>query len=174
LSDIDAVAPVEAQSVAQPQNAALCTHRGQAVCDVFCNEESRLAEYLAVVIKGPTDSAHTSVIRRNGMNMTEGPGRYGVMIGGMKCGTTSLFDYLARHPDVCASAIKETNFFSGDKFEESDLTGYHKLWPDWCPEKHKIAIEASPNYTKIPSRPNVPQRIAQFQADRRFSIEEPA
>lgn len=100
--------------------------------------------------------------------MTGCPERYGVIIGGMKCGTTSLFDYLARHPDVCASTIKETNFFSGDEFEASDLTGYHKLWPNWCPEQHKIAIEASPNYTKMPSRPNVPQRIAQFQADWRF------
>jgi hypothetical protein len=106
--------------------------------------------------------------------MDDGPRRFGVIIGGMKCGTTSPFDYLARHPDVCASAIKNNNLFSGDEFEEFDLTGYHKLWLDWCPEKHKVAIEASPNYTKIPSRPNVPQRIAQFQADRRFSIEEPA
>lgn len=100
--------------------------------------------------------------------MTNEPTRFGVIIGGMKCGTTSLFDYLARHPEVCGSAIKETNFFSGDDFQESDLSNYQKLWPDWCAEKHAIAVEASPNYTKIPSRPNVAHRFAQFQADWRF------
>jgi hypothetical protein len=105
---------------------------------------------------------------QKGIDMAEGPRRFGVIIGGMKCGTTSLFDYLARHPHVCASAIKETNFFSGDEFKETDLTNYHRLWPDWCAKKHEIAIEASPNYTKIPSRPNVAHRFAQFEADWRF------
>lgn len=100
--------------------------------------------------------------------MADGPERFGVIIGGMKCGTTSLFDYLARYPEVCASTIKETNFFSGDTFNQSDLTEYQQLWPDWCPERHRIAVEASPNYSKIPSRPDVAQRIGQFKADWRF------
>ena len=34
-----------------------------------------------------------------------------VIIGAMKCGTTSLHYYLAEHPDVCMSEVKETNFF---------------------------------------------------------------
>lgn len=100
--------------------------------------------------------------------MAEGPERFGVIIGGMKCGTTSLFDYLAKYPQVCTSRIKETNYFSRDEFEQTDLSEYRRLWPNWCPGKHTVAVEASPNYSKIPSRPDVAKRIGQFKADWRF------
>lgn len=35
-----------------------------------------------------------------------------VIAGVGKAGTTSLFSYLAQHPDVCASSIKEVNYFT--------------------------------------------------------------
>ena len=51
--------------------------------------------------------------------MTE-PGFYGsrfLIIGGAsKAGTTSLFEYLAGHPGICASSIKETRFFLDDDY----------------------------------------------------------
>jgi len=35
-----------------------------------------------------------------------------LIVGGFaKCGTTSLFGYLSQHPEICPSAIKETDFF---------------------------------------------------------------
>jgi hypothetical protein len=34
-----------------------------------------------------------------------------LVLGAARCGTTSLHYYLAEHPDVCMSAIKEPNFF---------------------------------------------------------------
>ena len=37
-----------------------------------------------------------------------------VIVGAPKCGTTSLYGYLKDHPGVCASPIKEPNFFGLD------------------------------------------------------------
>ncbi|MDQ1697372.1 MAG: hypothetical protein QOJ03_2725, partial [Frankiaceae bacterium] len=34
-----------------------------------------------------------------------------LILGAARCGTTSLHYYLAEHPDVCMSTIKEPNFF---------------------------------------------------------------
>ena len=42
-----------------------------------------------------------------------------LVIGGQKCGTTSLYHYLAQHPDVYVSPTKELRFFS----EELDANG---------------------------------------------------
>jgi len=39
-----------------------------------------------------------------------------LVLGAARCGTTSLHYYLAEHPDVCMSSIKEPNFFL---FEQS-------------------------------------------------------
>ena len=33
-----------------------------------------------------------------------------IVAGAPKCGTTSVFRYLADHPEVCASNVKETRF----------------------------------------------------------------
>ena len=40
-----------------------------------------------------------------------------LILGAARCGTTSLHYYLAEHPDVCMSSIKEPNFFL---FEPTD------------------------------------------------------
>jgi hypothetical protein len=89
------------------------------------------------------------------------PGRFGLIVGAMKCGTTSLFNYLAAHPEVAPCRTKEPNYFSGDDFRADDPQSYFALW-DWEPDVHRIAIEASVNYTKIPANPNCAERIAQF------------
>lgn len=36
------------------------------------------------------------------------------IVGAAKCGTTTLADYLAAHPSVCFSPIKEPNYFAAD------------------------------------------------------------
>ncbi len=89
------------------------------------------------------------------------PGRFGLIVGAMKCGTTSLFNYLAAHPEVAPCRTKEPDYFSSDDFRPGDPQSYFSLW-DWEPGVHKIAIEASVNYTKIPTNPNCAERIAQF------------
>jgi hypothetical protein len=89
------------------------------------------------------------------------PSRFGLIVGAMKCGTTSLFNYLAAHPEVAPCRTKEPDYFASADFRSDDPESYFSLW-DWDPSVHKIAIEASANYTKIPTNPNCAERIAQF------------
>jgi len=39
-----------------------------------------------------------------------------LVIGGMRCGTTSLYYYLRQHPEIFLSRVKETHFFSSRNF----------------------------------------------------------
>lgn len=87
------------------------------------------------------------------------PNNFALIIGAMKCGTTSLFYYLSEHPQISAAKDKESFFFAEDHKYARGLDWYRSLW-DWKPE-HKIAIEASTGYAMYPRYPNVAERIAQ-------------
>lgn len=76
----------------------------------------------------------------------------------MKCGTTSLFAYLAQHPQISACEVKEPNFFTHDKSWKKGISYYRSLW-NYNAEIHSTAMEASINYSKIPSLPNAAERI---------------
>ena len=73
---------------------------------------------------------------------------FALIIGAMKCGTTSLFSYLAQHPQISPCSEKEPNFFSKDLNWSKGFEWYQDLW-DWDSTKHKFALEASVNYTKL-------------------------
>jgi hypothetical protein len=81
-----------------------------------------------------------------------------LIVGAMKCGTTSLFTYLAQHPEIAPCKTKEPNFFSHDEIWENGLDWYLGLW-DWDPSQHKVALEASVNYSKFQAFPHAIQRI---------------
>lgn len=90
------------------------------------------------------------------------------IIGAMKCGTTSLFNHLAKHPEIAPCSIKEPDFFCRESVREEDLSEYLSLW-NWQEGVHKIAIEASANYSKIPSNVDCAAQIARFpEIDARF------
>jgi hypothetical protein len=78
------------------------------------------------------------------MNMMN---NFALIIGAMKCGTTSLFSYLAQHPQISPCSKKEPNFFSNDLNWSKGFDCYQSLW-DWDSTAHKFAMEASVNYTK--------------------------
>lgn len=86
---------------------------------------------------------------------------FALIIGAMKCGTTSLFYYLSEHPQVSAAEDKEPHFFSDDCTFTKGITWYQSLW-EWKPE-HRIALEASTTYAMQPKYPNAAQRIAQLE-----------
>ena len=86
--------------------------------------------------------------------------RFAVIIGGMRCGTTSLYRYLCGHPHVCPCRSKEPGYFTQREFNWS-LEDYQSLWHSWHPARHRLALEASVHYTKIPSFPNAAERIAE-------------
>jgi hypothetical protein len=81
-----------------------------------------------------------------------------LIIGAMKCGTSSLFYYLSEHPEIASSKNKEPHFFSHNHSLYTDMSRYQALW-DWKPE-NKIAMEASTTYTMQPKYPNIAERIA--------------
>ena len=67
-----------------------------------------------------------------------------LIIGTMKCGTTSLHNYLGRHPSVFTTVPKEIHFFNNDSFDESKLDEYYAHFIS-----EAKAVGASPqNYTK--------------------------
>jgi hypothetical protein len=72
----------------------------------------------------------------------------------MKCGTTSLYNYLQAHPDVVMSRIKEPSYFC-HSYDEP-LSWYHSLFPE---RGDAIIGEASTHYTKYPIHQGVPRRI---------------
>lgn len=92
-----------------------------------------------------------------------------LIIGSGKCGTTSLFSYLAQHPQISACSLKEPGFFSEDQIFNKGIDWYYKLW-NWNPSQHKIALEASTSYTKIPFFNNVPKQIYQSQIQAKFKF----
>jgi hypothetical protein len=70
------------------------------------------------------------------------------VIGGTeKAGTTSVFDYLSAHPQVCASTRKETDFFrneySGDRGADARRYG---AYFERCDARAVVLMEASPGY----------------------------
>ena len=94
-----------------------------------------------------------------------------VIAGAPKCGTSSLFFWLAAHPEVCGSRKKETYFLAdqvsrhneGLNMIENGLESYSKCFPHFQGEK--IRVEATPPYiymerpmrvlADLPSEPRV-------------------
>jgi hypothetical protein len=76
--------------------------------------------------------------------------KVGLMIlGAQKCGTTTLFEALAGHPQMNGCRLKEPGFFCSAKDWRAELDGYHALYDD---KPGTISFEASPSYTFYPLR----------------------
>ena len=69
-----------------------------------------------------------------------------IIAGTEKAGTTSVYSYLAQHPQVAASRRKETNFFRSETFRggAEALSRYAACFPD-APGV-PVVMEASPGY----------------------------
>ncbi len=74
--------------------------------------------------------------------------RFCIILGAMKAGTTSLFNYLAQHPEIAPCKTKEPNFFSQEYHRGIDY--YYALWHHEC-INNKIMLEASTSYAKYPN-----------------------
>ncbi|MGF1495090.1 MAG: sulfotransferase [Microcoleaceae cyanobacterium] len=81
-----------------------------------------------------------------------------IIIGAMKCGTSSLHQYLNLHPQIHMSNMKELDFFIQEKNWNKGLSWYQS---NFC-ESAQIIGEASPNYTKYPMFQDVPRKIYQL------------
>lgn len=82
-----------------------------------------------------------------------------ILIGAMKCGTTSLHRYLGAHPQICVSDPKEPDFFL--RRNEKEVPWYKQCFQ----EAAQAYGEASTNYTKSPAFQGVPERMHQLLPD---------
>jgi hypothetical protein len=92
-----------------------------------------------------------------------------IIIGAMKCGTTSLYYQLSEHKEVKMSIQKETNFFIRKRDFEKGRYEKGRDWYESCfPEGGMARGECSPNYTKVHLFPGVAQRMQELLPDVRL------
>lgn len=75
-----------------------------------------------------------------------------LVIGAQKGGTTALYEYLSKHPQLKSSTIKETDFFSCNEIYHKGYDFYHALFVQEEGES-KLFFEASPSYLHNESAP---------------------
>jgi Sulfotransferase domain len=89
-----------------------------------------------------------------------------IVIGAMKAGTTSLYQYLRHHEQVFMSRIKELDFFVAERNWPRGLEWYRRQFAD--AGEATARGEASTLYTKWPEFDGVPERIASVLPDVRL------
>ena len=86
------------------------------------------------------------------------PTRPFLVIGAQKAGTTSLYNYLAAHPDIYGSPVKEPKYFLNERPTPDERRRYHELFEGRTSQRR--TFEATPHYTQYPGYVGVPRRIA--------------
>lgn len=82
-----------------------------------------------------------------------------VIIGAMKCGTSTLAAQLGAQDGVFMTDPKEPNFFSDDAVHARGMEWYRGLFAPAAPGDLKG--EASTHYTKLPTHPRTLDRLSQ-------------
>jgi hypothetical protein len=96
-----------------------------------------------------------------------------LVIGAMKAGTTSLYEYLRAHPQVFMATPKELHFFPASKRWSDGVDWYAQHFAD---AGDAIARgEISPSYSQADQFPGVAERVAQVVPDARivYLVREP-
>ena len=89
-----------------------------------------------------------------------------IIIGAMKCATTTLHDQLAAHTGVFMSTPKEPNFFSDEAQWKRGLDWYFGLFAG--AEQGELCGESSTHYTKLPTHGRTIDRLAEHVPDAKF------
>jgi Sulfotransferase family len=87
-----------------------------------------------------------------------------VVIGGLKCGTTSLHHYLSLHPEISMSRPKELNFFVAELNWDLGRDWYASHFDRSAP----VRGESSPHYTNLPRFQGVAERMHSLIPDARI------
>ena len=82
-----------------------------------------------------------------------------IIIGAAKSGTTTLYEYLCRHPQIYMSTPKEPDFFSIDTNYNRGMEWYYSLFEQAKPTQ--ICGEASTTYSRLHQHPETVERIYQ-------------
>jgi hypothetical protein len=80
-----------------------------------------------------------------------------IIIGGLKCSTTSIHHYLGLHPEIQMSKPKELNFFVEELNWDLGLDWYASRFDS----RFAVRGESSPHYTNLPRFEGVAERIHQ-------------
>ena len=80
-----------------------------------------------------------------------------LIIGAMKCATSTLHDRLAMQPGIFMTELKEPNFFSNDEQYSKGMEWYLSHFQ--AADKTDICGESSTHYTKLPTYPHTVERI---------------
>lgn len=83
-----------------------------------------------------------------------------VVIGAMRCATTSLYEILRAHPDFEVTKVKECDFFLPNEFEEG-IEAFKKL----ITRSDLPIVDVSPNYSKLYQWPGTAKRIFKTNPD---------
>lgn len=82
-----------------------------------------------------------------------------LVIGAMKGGTTSLWEYLRQHPQIHMSPTKEIHFFDRDERWARGREWYESFFSG-ATAAHTVVGEATPAYARFPLFQDVPARAA--------------
>src|SRR5690606_21491926 len=80
-----------------------------------------------------------------------------LIVGAAKCGTTSLADYLAQHPDIFMPSLKEPNFFASEGAAPvpkgpAPARVLNELWYNWSAgseTEYWALFRAAANYKAV-------------------------
>ncbi|QDU34539.1 Glycosyl transferase family 2 [Poriferisphaera corsica] len=86
-----------------------------------------------------------------------------IIIGAMKCATTSLHDLLALQNGVFMTEPKEPNYFSDDDVYINGVDWYESLYENANP--YDLTGESSTHYTKLPTYPITTKRLFDYKND---------
>lgn len=95
------------------------------------------------------------------------------LVGAMKCGTSTLAAQLAAQPGIFMCTPKEPNFFGDDTTYAKGQGWYQGLFVPAA--EGDLKGEASTHYTKLPTYPEAPARLAAACPDARlvYAIRDP-
>lgn len=89
-----------------------------------------------------------------------------IIIGAMKCATSTLHTQLARQPGFVMSEPKEPYFFSNDEVYDRGIGWYESLFAAAGPGD--LCGESSTHYTKLPTYPRTIERMRQHVPNARL------
>lgn len=98
--------------------------------------------------------------------MSAGKHPHFVIIGAMKCGTTTLAAQLGAQPGIFITNPKEPAFFSHDEIYANGFAWYEALYE--AAEPGDLTGEASTEYTKLPTYPEAAQRLHDYAPNARL------
>ena len=88
-----------------------------------------------------------------------------IIVGSSKCGTSSLYNYLSRHPQILLSHKKEIDFFW--QYFDKGIDWYLAHFPTITDRSDLISGEATPNYLRFPL---VAKRIKEICPDTKLIV----